>query len=139
MNVQELREFNKSIIDEFRANDGVVGGMFADAQLLLLTTTGAKTSLIRINPLVCLSDGDRYIIIASYEGAPTNPPWYYNLLSNPEVGVEVGSEQFAARATVLDEPERTELYAKMVKIMPIFTEYQSKTTRVIPVVALTRV
>lgn len=139
MNVQELQEFNKSIIDEFRANDGVVGGMFADAQLLLLTTTGAKTSLIRINPLVCLCDGDRYIIIASYEGAPTNPPWYYNLLSNPEVGVEVGSEQFAARATVLDEPERTELYAKMVKIMPIFTEYQSKTTRVIPVVALTRV
>lgn len=139
MNAQELQEFNKSIIDEFRANDGVVGGMFADAQLLLLTTTGAKTSLIRINPLVCLSDGDRYIIIASYEGAPTNPPWYYNLLSNPEVGVEVGSEQFAARATVLDEPERTELYAKMVKIMPIFTEYQSKTTRVIPVVALTRV
>ena len=113
--------------------------MFADAQLLLLATTGAKTGLTRINPLACLSDGDRYIIIASYEGAPTNPPWYYNLLSNPEVGVEVGSEQFAARATVLDEPERTELYAKMVKIMPIFTEYQSKTTRVIPVVALTRV
>ena len=83
-------------------------------------------------------DGDRCIVIASYGGAATNPPWYHNLLSNPEVGVEVGSEQFTAKADVLDEPERTELYAKMIEIMPVFSEYQSKTTRVIPVVALTR-
>lgn len=139
MNVEELKKFNNSIIDEFRANDGAVGGMFENAKLLLLTTTGAKTGLARVNPLAYLNDGKRYIIIASYEGAPTNPPWYYNLLSNPEVGIEVGSEKFTARAAVLDEPERTELYAKMVTIMPNFAEYESKTTRVIPVVALTAV
>ena len=139
MDIEELRGFNTSIIDEFRSNDGVIGGQFAGASLLLLTSTGAKSGLARVNPLAYLSDGDRYIIIASYEGSPTNPPWYYNLLSNPEVGVEVGSEHFTASAAVLDEPESTELFAKMVEIMPIFSEYRRKTTRVIPVVALTRV
>ena len=139
MNIEELQGFNKSIIDEFRANKGVVGGMFTNAQLLLLTTTGAKSGLSRVNPLACLSDGERYVIFASYEGGPTNPPWYYNLLSNQEVGVEVGSEQFTANAAVVAEPERTELYAKMVELMPVFSEYRSKTTRVIPVVALSPV
>ena len=134
----DMKEFNKTTIDEFRANGGVVGGQFAGIPLLLLTTTGAKTGLIRVNPLAYMNHGDRHIIIASYAGAPTNPPWYYNLLSNPEVSVEMGSERFTARADVLDEPERTELYAKMVEIIPVFSEYQSKTTRVIPVVALTR-
>jgi deazaflavin-dependent oxidoreductase (nitroreductase family) len=138
MDRQELQKLNTSIIEEFRANGGAVGGQFAGAALLLLTTTGAKTGSTRVNPVACLSDGDRYIIIASYEGAPTSPPWYHNLLSNPEVGVEVGAEQFTAKADVLDEPERTELYAKMVETMPVFSEYQSRTTRVIPVVALTR-
>lgn len=134
----DMKEFNKTIIDEFHANGGVVGGQFAGIPLLLLTTTGAKTGHTRVNPLAYMNHGDRHIIIASYAGAPTNPPWYYNLLSNPEVSVEMGSERFTARADVLDEPERTELYAKMVEIIPVFSEYQSKTTRVIPVVALTR-
>ena len=134
----DMKEFNKTIIDEFHANGGVVGGQFAGIPLLLLTTTGAKTGHTRVNPLAYMNHGDRHIIIASYAGAPTNPPWYYNLLSNPEVSVEMGSERFTARANVLDEPERTELYAKMVEIIPVFSEYQSKTTRVIPVVALTR-
>lgn len=134
----DTQAFNKTIIDEFRANKGVVGGQFAGAPLLLLSTTGAKSGLARVNPLVYLVDGDRQIIIASFAGAPTNPPWYHNLLANPEVGVEMGSENFKASAGVLDEPERTELYAKMVEIMPVFSEYQSKTTRVIPVIALTR-
>ena len=133
-----MQEFNKSIIDEFRTNDGVVGGQFAGAPLLLLSTTGAKTGLPRVNPLAYLADGDRHIIIASYAGGSNNPPWYYNLLANPEVSVEVGSERFTARTEVLDEPERTELFARMVEMMPVFSEYQSKTTRVIPVVALTR-
>jgi len=110
--------------------------MFTNVQLLLLTTTGAKSGLSRVNPLACLSDGERYVIFASYEGRPANPPWYYNLLSNPEVGVEVGSEQCTANAAVVAEPERTELYAKMVELMPVFSEYRSKTTRVIPVVTL---
>ena len=134
----DMQEFNKSIIDEFRKNDGIVGGQFAGARLLLLSTTGAKTGLARVNPLAYIADGDRHVIIASYAGAPNNPPWYYNLLANPEVSVEVGSERFTARTEVLNEPERTELFARMVEMMPVFSEYQSKTTRVIPVVALTR-
>ena len=134
----DMKEFNKTIIDEFRANGGVVGGQFAGIPLLLLTTTGAKTGQTRVNPVAYMKHVDRHIIIASYAGAPTHPPWYYNLLSNPEVNVEVGSERFTARADVLDEPERTELYAKIAAIIPVFSEYQSKTTRVIPVVALTR-
>ncbi len=134
----DMQEFNKSIIDEFRKNDGIVGGQFAGARLLLLSTTGAKTGLPRVNPLAYLADGDRHIVIASYAGGPNNPPWYYNLLANPEVSVEVGSERFTARTEVLDEPERTELFARMVEMMSVFSEYQSKTTRVIPVVALTR-
>ena len=138
VHVMDTQAFNKTIIDEFRANKGVVGGQFASAPLLLLSTTGAKSGLARVNPLVYLVDGDRQIIIASFAGAPTSPPWYHNLLANPEVGVEMGSENFKASAGVLDEPERTELYAKMVETMPVFSEYQSKTTRVIPVVALTR-
>ncbi len=133
-----MQEFNKSIIDEFRKNDGIVGGQFAGARLLLLSTTGAKTGLARVNPLAYIADGDRHVIIASYAGAPNNPPWYYNLLANPEVSVEVGSERFTARADVLDEPKRTELFSRMVEMMPVFSEYQSKTARVIPVVALTR-
>ncbi len=134
----DMQAFNEAIIDEFRANKGAVGGQFAGAPLLLLSTTGAKSGLPRVNPLAYLVDDDRHIIVASFAGAPTSPPWYHNLLANPEVGVEVGSEQFTAQADVLDEPERTELYAKMVEIMPVFSEYQSKTTRVIPVIALTR-
>ncbi len=138
VHVMDTQAFNKAIIDEFRANKGVVGGQFASAPLLLLSTTGAKSGLARVNPLVYLVDGDRQIIIASFAGAPTSPPWYHNLLANLEVGVEMGSENFKATAGVLDEPERTELYAKMVEVMPVFSEYQSKTTRVIPVIALTR-
>lgn len=134
----DMQEFNKSIIDEFRANDGVVGGQFAGASLLLLSTTGAKSGVTRLNPLAYLAEGDRYIIIASFAGAPTNPPWYYNLLANPAVGVEVGSDRFDATAEVLAEPERTQLYAKMAEMMPAFAEYQSKTTRTIPVIALSR-
>lgn len=134
----DMQEFNKAIIDEFRANGGIVGGQFAGAPLLLLATTGAKSGLTRVNPLAYLADGDRHIIIASYAGSPTNPPWYYNLLANPEAVVEVGNERFNARSDVLDEPERSELYARMTQVMPVFAEYQNKTTRVIPVVALTR-
>jgi deazaflavin-dependent oxidoreductase (nitroreductase family) len=134
----DIQEFNNAIIEEFRANGGKVGGQFEGAPLLLLTTTGAKTGLSRTNPLVYLAVGDRQVIVASYAGAPTNPPWYHNLIANPDVGVEVGAERFDARAEVVDEPERSELYEKMVAVMPIFSEYQSKTTRTIPVIALRR-
>ena len=135
----DMKEFNKSIIEEFRANAGVVGGQFAGAPLLLLTTIGAKTGQTRVNPLAYLADGDRYVIIASFAGAPSNPPWYHNLRANPEVTVEVGSETFSARAQTVAEPERTALYDKMVATMPVFREYQEKTSRTIPVIALERV
>ena len=133
-----MNEFNQSIIDEFRSNDGVVGGPFEGASLLLLGTIGAKSGLPRTNPLAYLREGDRLIVIASYAGAPVNPPWYYNLLANPEVSVEVGTEKFTAIASVVDEPDRSALYARMAQKMPAFQEYEAKTSRVIPVVALTR-
>ena len=133
----EIQEFNRSIIDEFRAHNGVVGGPFEKVPLLLLTTIGRKTGLERVNPLAYILDGDRYITIASFAGAPDNPPWYHNLCSNPNVVVEVGTKRFPARAAILDEPDRTEMFNMMAAQMPQFNEYQSKTSRVIPVVALT--
>ena len=133
-----MKEFNQSIIDEFRSNEGVVGGPFEGASLLLLRTIGAKSCLARTNPLAYLREDEQLIVIASYAGAPSNPPWYYNLLANPEVRVEVGSEKFTALASVVDEPDRSALYAKMASVMPDFSKYQAKTSRIIPVVALTR-
>jgi len=133
----DMKDFNKSIIEEFRANNGVVGGQFEGAPLLILTTKGARTGLVRENPLAYITDDGRYIVIASYAGGPRNPPWYYNLLANPEAAVEVGSERFNAKAEAVDEPERSRLYKAMEDKMPAFTEYRNKTSRVIPVIALT--
>ncbi len=135
----EIQDYNKRIIDEFRANAGKVGGQFANTPLLLLTTVGAKSGQARINPLAYFMDGDRYLIIASYAGAATNPPWYFNLVANAKVEVEVGSERFSAMAQVLVEPERTEQYAKIAAASAAFAEYARKTTRAIPVIALSRV
>ncbi len=131
--------WNTAIIDEFRANSGKVGGPFAGKTLLLLHTVGAKSGQERINPVAYVTDGDRLVIIASKGGAPTNPDWYYNILAHPLVKVEVGTELFQAEASVASEPERTRLYNKMVEMMPGFAEYQRNTTRVIPVITLTRV
>jgi deazaflavin-dependent oxidoreductase (nitroreductase family) len=137
--VSDQNERNMGIIQEFRANAGKVGGPFAGKSLLLLHTIGAKSGQPRINPVACIRDGDRLVIIASKGGAPTNPDWYYNLLANPLVSVETGTEQFQSRASIAAEPERTRLYNQMVEMMPGFAEYQHKTTRLIPVVILTRV
>jgi len=132
-------ERNIGIINEFRANAGKVGGHFEGRSLLLLHTIGAKSGEERINPVACVRDGDCLVIIASKGGAPTNPDWYYNLLAHPLVTVETGTETFRARATVATEPERSRLYNQMAAMMPGFAEYQQKTTRVIPVILLTRV
>ncbi len=134
----DIQELNKAIIAEFRANGGNVGGQFKGAPLLLLTTKGAKTGKTRVNPLAYVADGGRHVIIASYAGADSNPPWYHNLIANPVVEVEVGKERFKARAEVVGEPERAKLYTKMAQAMPAFAEYEKKTTRKIPVIALTR-
>lgn len=131
--------WNTAVIEEFRANSGKVGGRFAGKTVLLLHTVGAKSGQERVNPVAYVTDGDRLVIIASKGGAPTHPDWYYNLLAHPLVTVEVGTEQFQARAAVPSEPERTRLYNKMVEMLPGFAEYQQKTTRVIPVITLTRV
>ena len=127
------------IIQEFRANAGKVGGPFAGKSLLLLHTIGAKSGQPRINPVACIRDGDRLVIIASKGGAPTNPDWYHNILANPLVSVETGTESFQAQASIAEEPERTRLYNQMVEMMPGFAEYRRRTTRVIPVVILTPV
>jgi deazaflavin-dependent oxidoreductase (nitroreductase family) len=131
--------WNQAIIDEFRANSGKVGGVFAGKTLLLLHTVGARSGQERINPVAYVTDGDRLVIIASKGGAPTNPDWYYNILAHPLVTVEVGTEKFQTQARVTSEPERTRLFSKMVAMMPGFAEYQKKTSRVIPVITLTRV
>lgn len=133
-----MNDTNKQIIEEFRANDGKVGGYFENISLLLLHTIGAKSGLSRINPVAQISDGERFVIVASKGGAPTNPDWYYNLVANPEVTVEVGTEKFPAFAQIAEEPERTELFNKMAGMYPGFADYEHKTTRVIPVILLRR-
>jgi deazaflavin-dependent oxidoreductase (nitroreductase family) len=135
--MSNLNDRNTAIIQEFRANGGKVGGPFTGRTLLILHTIGAKSGQERLNPVAYIKDGDRLVIIASKGGAPTNPDWYYNILANPQVTVEVGTEQFAASASKAMEPERTRLYGKMVEMMPGFAEYQKKTTRSIPVIVLT--
>ena len=137
--MSDVNERNKLIIQEFRANGGKVGGFFEGKSLLLLHTKGAKSGQERINPVACITDGDRWVVIASKGGAPTNPDWYYNLLANPELTIEVGTETHQVHAQVVSEPERTRLYTRMTEMMPGFGDYQKKTTRVIPVVVLTRV
>jgi deazaflavin-dependent oxidoreductase (nitroreductase family) len=134
-----MNEFNAKIIDEFRANSGKVGGMFAGAPMLLLHSTGAKSGKAYTTPLVYLPDGDRWVIIASKAGAATNPDWFHNLVANPDTEIEVGSEKLKVHAEVLPETERARLYDKQASIMHQFAEYKQKTSRVIPVVALSRV
>ena len=137
--MSEANERNKKIIDEFRANGGKVGGPFAGKSLLLLHTKGAKSGQERINPVACVKDDDRLVVIASKGGSPTHPDWYYNILASPDLSVEVGTEKFQVHAMIAEEPERTRLYNKMVDMMPGFDDYRKKTTRKIPVIVLTRV
>lgn len=132
----DFQSFNAQIIDEFRSNAGVVGGQFAGAPLLLLTTTGAKTGRQLTSPLVYIRDGDRYVVIASKGGADTNPAWYHNVLANPGVTLEIGEETFEAKAAPAEGAERDRLYKAQADQMPQFWEYQEKTSRVIPVVVL---
>lgn len=134
----EINDFNRRIIEEFRANGGETFGPFKGRNLLLLTTTGAKSGEQRTTPLVYSRDGDRLVIIASMGGAPKHPAWFHNITANPEVTLEVGTEKFSARASVAEGAERDRLYAQQAAEMPAFNEYQEKTTRRIPVVVLQR-
>ena len=134
----QVKNRNQAIIEEFRENKGKVGGHFQNYTLLLLHTIGAKSGNKRINPMMTRIDGDRFFVVASKGGAHTNPAWYHNAVANPDVTVEFGDEVFEALASVAEEPERGQLYAKMVELSSAFSEYERGTDRVIPVIILTR-
>ena len=130
--IHDWNEHNRGVIKEFRANGGKDG-------LLLLTTTGAKSGATRVNPLNYTRDGEHIILIASKAASPTHPDWYHNLVANPEVIVEVGSEGFQARASIAEGEERQRLFDQQSAQMPFFAEYQKRTTRQIPVIILERI
>jgi deazaflavin-dependent oxidoreductase (nitroreductase family) len=133
-----VQDFNKKIIDEFRANAGTVGAPFEGAPMVLLHTTGARSGKPHVTPLVpYLEDGEIYVF-ASMGGAPRHPAWYHNLVKNPDVTVEQGSERFEATAEVVTGAERDAIYAKQSALRPPFAQYQARTTRIIPVVRLVR-
>jgi deazaflavin-dependent oxidoreductase (nitroreductase family) len=133
---QTINAFNNGIIDEFHANAGKVGGQFADADLLLLTTTGAKSGRPRVSPLAYFRIDGKMIIIGSFAGAPVSPGWVHNLRANPQAHVEVGTEAFDVTARELPAAEREALFDKITAAAPGFAEYQSKTRRVIPLFEL---
>ena len=135
---ETMKAFNKSIVDEFRANDGKVSGQFAEADLLLLTTTGAKSGQPRLAPLAYFTIDGKLIIIGSKAGADTNPDWVHNLRANSAAHVEVSNESYEVVARELPTEERDALYPKVVALAPGFGEYQANTTRVIPLFELTR-
>ncbi|GAB3462000.1 nitroreductase family deazaflavin-dependent oxidoreductase [Actinophytocola sediminis] len=132
-----MSDWNQKIIEEFRANEGRVGGPFEGSDLLLLTTVGARTGRRHTTPLVYVTDGDRVLITASNAGAPKHPAWFHNVLATPEVEVEAGTRKYTAQVAVVDQADRDRLYAMFVKVSPGFAEYEAKTTRVIPVLELT--
>jgi deazaflavin-dependent oxidoreductase (nitroreductase family) len=131
-------DWNKAVIEEFRANGGKVGGQFDGSPLLLLTTAGAKTGRPYTTPVMYLPDGDRLVVFASKGGAPTNPDWYHNLVAHPTATVEVGTETYQVDAVVTTGEERDQLYARQAEQFPGFAEYEAKTTRTIPVIRLKR-
>jgi deazaflavin-dependent oxidoreductase (nitroreductase family) len=134
---QAPADFNAQIIAEFRANRGRVGGRFEGATLLLLHTTGAKSGTPRTNPVAYLADGGRYVVFASKAGAPTDPGWYHNLRAHPDVSIEVEDRTIEVTASEVTGSERDRLYDRQTERSPQFADYQAKTERVIPVIALT--
>ena len=134
----QVKAFNRNVIDEFRANAGAVGGMMTGVPLLLLTTTGARSGEPRVSPLAYTTDGDRLVVIGAKRGAPTHPAWYHNLLANPAALVEVGADRFPVRATEAEDAERDRLWDQMAEQMPNFKTYPRDTPRRIPVVVLAR-
>jgi deazaflavin-dependent oxidoreductase (nitroreductase family) len=133
-----MSDYNTEIIEEFRANAGKVGGSWEGRNLLLLATTGRKSGKQHTTPMVYTPDGDRLLVYASKAGAPKHPDWYLNLVADPHVVVEVGEERYDATATPLEDEERDRQFAAQAERVPTFGEYQDKTERVIPVVALRR-
>ena len=133
---ETIKAFNNSVADEFRASDGKVGGQFEGADLLLLTTTGAKSGEPRVSPLAYFRIDGKLLIIGSFAGSDVNPAWVHNLRANPAARVEIGNDSSGVTARELPSDERDELFAQITAAAPGFAEYQAKTTRVIPVFEL---
>ena len=133
---ETIKAFNEAIADEFRANDGKVGGQFEGADLLLLTTTGAKSGEPRVSPLAYFRIDGKLLIIGSFAGSDINPAWVHNLRANPQAHVEVGADAFDVTARELPSAEREELFPKVTAVAPGFAEYQAQTSRVIPLFEL---
>ena len=132
----DREDWNTGIIEEFRSNEGRVGGMFEGRPLLLLHSTGARTGRERVNPLAYRKEGETYFVFASKGGHPNNPDWYHNLLANPDASIEVGTETVKVRARETQGEERDEVWARQIAAMPTFGEYEEKAGRTIPVIAL---
>ncbi len=132
----EAQDWNSKIIAEFRANGGKVGGPFEGAPLLLLHTVGAKTGQSRVTPMMYQDIGEGVAVFASKAGAPTNPAWYHNLLANPRVSAEIGTDTVEVVARVAEGRERERIWEAQKRAYPGFADYETKTTRQIPVVIL---
>lgn len=134
----DQNDYNRQLIEDFRANRSKPDNSFANRPLLLLTTTGAQSGQPRTTPMMYIPDGNRLLVIASNAGAARHPGWYHNLVARPEVTVEVKTETYKATATVAVGEERQQLWQKIVEAAPFFTEHQAKITRQIPVIILER-
>ena len=132
----DLQDYNRRVIEEFRANGG--GHVMGGVPLILLTTKRAKSGQTHVSPLIAIPDGERYLVVAAKGGAPQHPFWYHNLVAHPDVTVETGSETFAATARLLTGEERAQAFAKAVAVFALFDEYQKKAVREIPVFSLER-
>ncbi|MCU1371400.1 MAG: nitroreductase family deazaflavin-dependent oxidoreductase [Ilumatobacteraceae bacterium] len=136
--LDDVNEFNRGIIEQFRANEGKVGPPFEGAPLLVLHSTGAKSGKTRLAPVVYQPVGGSWAVFASKAGAPDNPDWYHNLVANPAARIELGTETVDVTARVVEGDERSEIWEKQKQLMPGFAEYEAKTDRVIPVIVLDR-
>ena len=133
-----MHDFNNDVINEFRANDGKVGGGFEGASMVLVHHTGARSGTERVTPLVYRPEGDGWVIFASKGGAPDNPDWYHNLKAHPATTIEVGSERVDVTAIEVTGADRDRIWEAQKVEAPQFAEYEASTDRIIPVVLLER-
>ncbi|MGB5112829.1 MAG: nitroreductase family deazaflavin-dependent oxidoreductase [Mycobacterium sp.] len=136
--VSALGDFNRNVVEEFRANAGKVGGPFEGGTLVLLHTIGAKSGQPRLSPLMYLEVDGKLLIVGSYAGAPSNPAWVHNLRANPKARIEIGTDAYEVTARELPKQERDAAYSKIIEKAPMFAEYQAKTSRAIPLFELVR-
>ena len=135
--MSRLGDYNAQNIAEFRKNHGKVGGYFKGASLLLLNTIGRRSGKLHVTPVMYLKDGERLLVFASKGGADTNPDWYFNLKAHPDFQIEIGDEMVEVHAEEVTRSERDALYNRQADLYPRFGDYQRKTKRIIPVIALT--